>query len=125
MDIPRVLEVLRPDDDWGSQAGTHNTYEELVAGWRGANPAPTLSAMQSAWAEIQAAAAVTPDAVRASQRGQAIERLKELAATDPASINVANVAQAQTAIRALAAACRDLAKISLDLYRLAARANVD
>lgn len=52
MDIPQVLAVLRPDDDWGPCANTDNTYTELAAKWRGINPVPSEAEMLAAWATI-------------------------------------------------------------------------
>ena len=54
MDIPLVLEQLRPGEDWGPCATSISTYEQLAATWRGESPCPTLEEMQTAWATIEA-----------------------------------------------------------------------
>ncbi len=54
MDIPQVLAVLRPGQDWGSSAQSDATYPQLVAGWRGTDPVPTLAEMTSTWNTLEA-----------------------------------------------------------------------
>lgn len=56
MDIPLVLQQLRPGDDWGPCSQTDSTYETLAATWRGVSPCPTLEEMQESWVAIGAAA---------------------------------------------------------------------
>lgn len=56
MDIPLVLSVLRPGEDWGPCAQTDATYEQLAATWRGESAVPTEEEMQAAWATIHNAA---------------------------------------------------------------------
>ena len=53
MDIPLVLERLRPSEDWGPCAQSDSTYERLAATWRGQTACPTLAEMQATWATIQ------------------------------------------------------------------------
>jgi hypothetical protein len=72
MDIPQVLAVLRPDDDWGPNAQSTNTYAELAAAWRGASGVPTLEQMQAEWAAIEAG---RPAALLAAARARAKELL--------------------------------------------------
>lgn len=64
MDIPRVLEQLCPEEDWGPCAQTGATYEEFAAKWRGSIPVPTKAAMQAAWDALrQSPEPVTPKSV--------------------------------------------------------------
>jgi hypothetical protein len=46
-DIPLILSILRPDDDWGPHANTNDTYDDLKKYWRGKNPCPTLEEMKA------------------------------------------------------------------------------
>lgn len=55
MDIPLILEQLRPGEDWGPCATSSNTYEELISKWRSKDSAyPTKAEMESKWLEIKA-----------------------------------------------------------------------
>ena len=54
MDIPLVLEQLRPGEDWGPCATSVNAYADFAAAWRGVSPCPTLDEMQAAWSAIEA-----------------------------------------------------------------------
>lgn len=53
MDIPQVLAVLRPKDDWGPCAQSDSDYAAMAAKWRGASPVPTKAEMLAAWATIK------------------------------------------------------------------------
>jgi hypothetical protein len=54
MDIPQVLSVLRPGEDWGPCAQSDSDYAALARSWRGSSPVPTESEMLAAWATIAA-----------------------------------------------------------------------
>ena len=54
MDIPQVLAVLRPNDDWGPCAQSDSDYAAMAAKWRGASPVPTEAEMLAAWTTIEA-----------------------------------------------------------------------
>ena len=55
MDIPAVLEKLRPGEDWGPCADSSSTYEELRRAWRsGTSVCPTKEEMLAEWQVIQA-----------------------------------------------------------------------
>ena len=55
MDIPLVLERLRPGLDWGPYAQTNSTYLALASTWRDkSQPCPTFQEMSDCWAQIQA-----------------------------------------------------------------------
>lgn len=56
MDIPQVLDRLRPGQDWGPCATSFSAYADLARTWRGTDPVPTLQEMQDAWTLIQAEA---------------------------------------------------------------------
>jgi hypothetical protein len=56
MDIPLVLSVLRPGEDWGPCAQSESAYEDLAATWRGTSACPTMEEMQATWTTINAAA---------------------------------------------------------------------
>lgn len=76
MDIPAILEKLRPDDDWGPCADSSSTYEELKRAWRSeASACPTKAEMLAAWETIQAEATLK-DHVEKSSLARAIEILK-------------------------------------------------
>ncbi len=57
MDIPLVLEVLRPGEDWGPCAQSDSTYAAMAAKWRGSSAVPTEAEMGAAWTAIQASRA--------------------------------------------------------------------
>lgn len=81
MDIPQVLAVLRPNEDWGPCAQSDSTYEQLAAKWRGTNPVPTLEEMEAEWATIEAERSTKE---LQALRTAAIHSL--LTATDPISV---------------------------------------
>lgn len=83
MDIPQVLAVLRPNDDWGPCSQSDSTYSQLVAGWRGPSPVPTEQEMLHQWASIEAGR-VAAEAV--AKRTAAINAL--MVADDPISVAV-------------------------------------
>lgn len=70
MDIPLVLEVLRPGVYWGPMAQTGVAYADFAAAWpaSGSGTVPTEAEMNAAWATIGSAAAyqLTQDRSRAS-----------------------------------------------------------
>lgn len=70
MDIPQVLAVLRPGEDWGPCAQSDSTYTALAATWRGSSAVPTEAEMLVTWDTIQAnAAMVAAQARRAAAVG--------------------------------------------------------
>lgn len=61
MDIPRVLEVLHPNLEWGNHAGSAHSYAAFANHWPPGNPPiPTEQAMLDQWAIIQAEDATKP-----------------------------------------------------------------
>lgn len=77
MDIPQVLAVLRPGEDWGPCAQSDSTYARLAATWRSpASTCPTEAEMLATWAIIEAN---RPTATRDAQRARAVAL-----ASDPA-----------------------------------------
>lgn len=76
MDIPLILERLRPGEDWGSCADSSSTYEEMKKSWRSeASSCPTKAEMLAAWETIQAEEKTREQAVK-SLRASAVEILK-------------------------------------------------
>jgi len=54
MDIPLVLESLRPSANWGPSANSDSTYQELRANWADKNiSCPTLEEMRAEWKRLQ------------------------------------------------------------------------
>lgn len=76
MDIPLILAVLRPGEDWGPCAQTDSTYADLARMWRGKSPVPTESEMRTAWAALETARVDRETTAKA----QAAEVLADLAA---------------------------------------------
>jgi hypothetical protein len=73
MDIPQVLSVLRPGEDWGPCANTSNTYTELAANWVSEkNFCPTEAQMLTTWAEIEADRPVREAMERIQSAGMAL-----------------------------------------------------
>ncbi len=67
IDLPQVLAVLRPSEDWGPLAQTGVDYATFAAKWRGASAVPTLAQMQVTWDSLEAGRAVADrDALRAA-----------------------------------------------------------
>jgi hypothetical protein len=54
VDIPLVLERLRPGVSWGPNAGSYSTYADLAATWPGPSAVPTQAEMDAAWTQILA-----------------------------------------------------------------------
>lgn len=75
MDIPQVLDRLRPGQDWGPCSQTHSTYTDLARTWRGTDPVPTLQEMEAAWVQIQAEA---PGKLAVARRTEARAILADL-----------------------------------------------
>ena len=55
MDIPLVLQSLRPGEDWGPCANSTSTYAQLADTWRSkVSIVPTEAEMQTTWVTVQA-----------------------------------------------------------------------
>lgn len=68
MDIPQVLEVLRPSEDWGPMAQTGVSYADFAPHWRGTSAVPTEAEMLAEWDALVATAA---DRLHARLRAEA------------------------------------------------------
>lgn len=80
MDIPQVLAVLRPGEDWGPCAASDSTYAQLAATWRSKLSAvPTLAQMQAQWNTLEAN--------RPTAERDALRALAVFLATDKAAPN--------------------------------------
>jgi len=63
MDIPQVLQRIRPGQDWGPMAQTGVLYADFAPLWRDPQPVPTEAEMEATWQVIvaeQAAEQATP-----------------------------------------------------------------
>ena len=71
MDIPQVLAVLRPGEDWGPCAQSESTYADLARTWRSPESAcPTEAEMLACWAALETGrAAAAERAARAQAAG--------------------------------------------------------
>lgn len=70
MDMPQVLAVLRPGEDWGPCAQSESTYADLARTWRSPESAcPTEAEMLACWAALEAGRAA---AVVRAARTQAV-----------------------------------------------------
>jgi hypothetical protein len=76
MDLPQVLAVLRPGEDWGPCAQSDSTYAQFAKGWALRHPPeippPTEVEMEEAWKAIVTGA---PAAKASARRSDAVQLL--------------------------------------------------
>lgn len=69
MDIPQVLAVLRPGEDWGPCAQTESTYADLARTWRSDSVCPTEGEMLACWVALESGRAAALDRQRRADAG--------------------------------------------------------
>jgi hypothetical protein len=125
MDIPQVLEVIRPGEDWGSCAQTDSTYAAFAAMWRGVSPVPTEAEMLIVWNSLETnrasvlAAALKAKAVAAfsSATEDSAQRDRAIVLTLVDEINL--LRQWITSFKAAVAASSSLANLQTRVAALA------
>ena len=81
MDIPLVLESLRPSAKWGPCANSDSTYEQLKTTWADTETTcPTLAEMRAEWLRIQDGAAAAEVAKLRTEANKALDDKQPLAA---------------------------------------------